>query len=108
MDHLEHHSRRVEDVPQPRLVSINDPDAEKLKAANNSIKTSKYNPITFLPVFLLEMFSRVAYLYFLIQVLVFNMEHRFSSSKASRIQCFVCKALSARNCGCCLWDGKCM
>lgn len=62
------HSQKVEDIAQPRLVSINDPDAERLKAANNSIKTSKYNPITFLPVFLLEMFSRVAYLYFLIQV----------------------------------------
>lgn len=30
--------------------------------------TSKYNIVTFLPIFLLEMFSRVAYLYFLLQV----------------------------------------
>eukprot|EP00191_Tetraselmis_sp_GSL018_P012504 CAMPEP_0177598192 /NCGR_PEP_ID=MMETSP0419_2-20121207/12185_1 /TAXON_ID=582737 /ORGANISM="Tetraselmis sp., Strain GSL018" /LENGTH=1412 /DNA_ID=CAMNT_0019090555 /DNA_START=264 /DNA_END=4502 /DNA_ORIENTATION=- len=35
--------------------------------ASNSIKTSKYNILTFLPVFLYEMFSRVAYLYFLFQ-----------------------------------------
>ena len=34
---------------------------------HNSIKTSKYNPVTFLPIFLFEMFSRAAYLYFLIQ-----------------------------------------
>lgn len=36
--------------------------------AANNIKTSKYNPITFLPIFLFEMFSRIAYLYFLFQV----------------------------------------
>lgn len=29
--------------------------------------TAKYNIITFLPIFLFEMFSRVAYLYFLLQ-----------------------------------------
>ncbi len=29
--------------------------------------TSKYNLVTFLPIFLFEMFTRVAYLYFLIQ-----------------------------------------
>ena len=34
----------------------------------NSIKTAKYNVITFVPIFLVEMFSRVAYLYFLAQV----------------------------------------
>ena len=36
--------------------------------AKNSIKTAKYNLITFLPIFLFEMFSRAAYLYFLAQV----------------------------------------
>jgi hypothetical protein len=35
----------------------------------NSIYTAKYNLITFLPIFLFTMFSRVAYLYFLAQVL---------------------------------------
>jgi hypothetical protein len=34
----------------------------------NTIKTSKYNVITFFPIFLFEMFSRAAYLYFLVQV----------------------------------------
>lgn len=34
----------------------------------NSVRTSKYNIITFLPIFLLTMFSRVAYLYFAAQV----------------------------------------
>jgi hypothetical protein len=37
---------------------------------SNRVVTSKYNVITFLPIFLFEMFSRVAYLYFLAQVLV--------------------------------------
>jgi hypothetical protein len=34
------------------------------------VTTAKYDPyfVTFLPIFLFEMFSRVAYLYFLIQV----------------------------------------
>jgi len=36
--------------------------------ATNDIKTAKYNPATFLPKFLWEMFSRAAYLYFLFQV----------------------------------------
>lgn len=36
--------------------------------AKNDIKTAKYNLITFLPIFLFEMFSRAAYLYFLAQV----------------------------------------
>ena len=35
---------------------------------SNRVVTSKYNIITFLPIFLFEMFSRVAYLYFLLQV----------------------------------------
>lgn len=35
---------------------------------SNKVVTSKYNIITFLPIFLFEMFSRVAYLYFLLQV----------------------------------------
>ena len=36
--------------------------------AHNGIKTAKYNVVTFLPIFLFEMFSRAAYLYFLLQV----------------------------------------
>lgn len=35
---------------------------------SNRVVTSKYNIVTFLPIFLFEMFSRVAYLYFLLQV----------------------------------------
>ena len=38
------------------------------KFDGNGISTAKYNVATFLPLFLFEMFSRVAYLYFLIQV----------------------------------------
>jgi Phospholipid-translocating ATPase N-terminal len=40
------------------------------KFDGNSVSTAKYDPyfVTFIPLFLFEMFSRVAYLYFLIQV----------------------------------------
>jgi len=34
---------------------------------SNAIITAKYNVVTFLPIFLFKMFSRVAYLYFLLQ-----------------------------------------
>lgn len=43
--------------------------AQALQAIHcgNSIHTAKYNVITFFPIFLFTMFSRVAYLYFLSQ-----------------------------------------
>lgn len=42
---------------------------ESLKGfANNRVRTAKYNVVTFLPLFLFEMFSRAAYFYFLCQV----------------------------------------
>ncbi len=44
--------------------SLNDP---VLMKEDNRVTTSKYNVATFLPIFLFEMFTRVAYLYFLIQ-----------------------------------------
>eukprot|EP01025_Chloroclados_australasicus_P031044 TRINITY_DN3132_c0_g4_i1.p1 TRINITY_DN3132_c0_g4~~TRINITY_DN3132_c0_g4_i1.p1 ORF type:complete len:1356 (-),score=176.40 TRINITY_DN3132_c0_g4_i1:580-4509(-) len=54
-----------------RVVYLNIPEQEDPKYrkqfANNSITTSKYNILTFLPIFLFEMFSRLAYLYFLAQ-----------------------------------------
>ena len=37
--------------------------------AKNNIQTPKYNLITVFPIFLFEMFSRAAYLYFLAQVM---------------------------------------
>ena len=43
------------------------PGAHNPTAAGNAVKTAKYNPITFLPLFLFSMFSRAAYLYFLSQ-----------------------------------------
>lgn len=68
-------TRKAEEIPASRVVTLNDPDAEPIKAVNNSISTSKYNPITFLPYFLWEMFSRVAYLYFLAQVMLNRHTH---------------------------------
>lgn len=43
------------------------PNLEAFQRENNRVVTSKYNIVTFLPIFLFEMFTRVAYLYFLIQ-----------------------------------------
>lgn len=51
-----------------RLIYINDPARtnERFQFAGNSIRTSKYSVITFLPRNLFEQFHRVAYIYFLI------------------------------------------
>jgi phospholipid-transporting ATPase len=51
-----------------RLINLRprQPNACEIQETNRVV-TSKYNIVTFLPVFLFEMFSRVAYLYFLIQ-----------------------------------------
>ena len=43
------------------------PGAPSAHFQGNAITTSKYNILTFLPIFLFVMFSRVAYLYFLLQ-----------------------------------------
>ncbi|KAK9836118.1 hypothetical protein WJX81_002623 [Elliptochloris bilobata] len=43
------------------------PDAGNGSFPGNSVRTSKYNVLTFLPIFLFTMFSRVAYLYFAAQ-----------------------------------------
>ncbi len=47
------------------------PADKTLGFATNNIKTAKYNLLTFFPIFLFEMFSRAAYLYFLAQVMHF-------------------------------------
>lgn len=61
-----------EQQQESRQISLNrelDPLVKrKPRFVGNSITTSKYNIVTFLPIFLFEMFSRVAYLYFLAQV----------------------------------------
>ena len=44
------------------------PNALNEGYTGNSIRTSKYNILTFLPFFFFYMFRRVAYLYFLTQV----------------------------------------
>ncbi|KAL2337339.1 hypothetical protein Fmac_011785 [Flemingia macrophylla] len=51
-----------------RLVYINDPEKtnEKFEFAGNSVRTSKYSLLTFIPRNLFEQFHRVAYVYFLI------------------------------------------
>ncbi|KAI8376471.1 uncharacterized protein BYT42DRAFT_498686 [Radiomyces spectabilis] len=50
----------------PRIVHINSPLLnEQQKFMGNSVSTAKYNPITFLPKFLYEEFSKTANLFFL-------------------------------------------
>lgn len=51
-----------------RLIYINDPlkTNERFEFAGNSVRTSKYSFITFLPRNLFEQFHRVAYIYFLV------------------------------------------
>lgn len=51
-----------------RLIYINDPvkTNEKFEFAGNSVRTSKYSFITFLPKNIFEQFHRVAYIYFLV------------------------------------------
>uniref|UniRef100_A0A7M4FB48 Phospholipid-transporting ATPase n=1 Tax=Crocodylus porosus TaxID=8502 RepID=A0A7M4FB48_CROPO len=52
--------------PEERRVKANDRDYnEKFQYADNRIKTSKYNILTFLPINLFEQFQRVANAYFL-------------------------------------------
>lgn len=51
-----------------RLIYVNNPDKtnEKFEFTGNSIRTSKYSILTFLPKNLFEQFHRVAYIYFLV------------------------------------------
>ncbi|KAG6418117.1 hypothetical protein SASPL_120316 [Salvia splendens] len=52
-----------------RLVYVNDPgrtNQKRFKFAGNSIRTSKYSILTFLPRNLFEQFHRIAYIYFLV------------------------------------------
>lgn len=51
-------------------MSWNKSDAPESKFKTNAIRTGKYDPyfITFVPIFLFDTFTRVAYIYFLIQV----------------------------------------
>ena len=51
-----------EELQKPREIHSNDP---RLDYMNNGISTSKYNVVTFLPLNLLEQFSKMANVYFL-------------------------------------------
>ncbi|XP_021759697.1 phospholipid-transporting ATPase 1-like [Chenopodium quinoa] len=61
-------SQREINEEDARFIYINDPERtnEKFEFAGNTIRTSKYSVITFLPRNLFEQFHRVAYIYFLI------------------------------------------
>lgn len=63
MDTKEEEFREIHFEPK----ESQNPNLEAFKSENNRVVTSKYNIVTFLPIFLFEMFTRVAYLYFLIQ-----------------------------------------
>mmetsp|Transcript_7573 Transcript_7573/g.22355 ORF Transcript_7573/g.22355 Transcript_7573/m.22355 type:complete len:1298 (+) Transcript_7573:304-4197(+) len=56
------------DAAASRVVHINPPpEATARTFGTNSVRTAKYNVVTFLPRYLFEQFSQVAYFYFLIQ-----------------------------------------
>uniref|UniRef100_A0A914D9X2 P-type ATPase N-terminal domain-containing protein n=1 Tax=Acrobeloides nanus TaxID=290746 RepID=A0A914D9X2_9BILA len=56
---------------QRRIVKANDPKFnEQFKYANNYVKTSKYNIITFIPQNLFEQFQRLANFYFLVLMIL--------------------------------------
>ncbi|MEE6503141.1 hypothetical protein FKM82_004753 [Ascaphus truei] len=58
--------RETKILEEERRVKANDREYnEKFNYANNGIKTSKYNVVTFLPINLFEQFQRVANAYFL-------------------------------------------
>ncbi|XP_043380397.1 probable phospholipid-transporting ATPase IM isoform X7 [Chelonia mydas] len=69
---------------EERRVKANDPEHnEKFQYANNRIKTSKYNILTFLPVNLFEQFQRVANAYFL-SLLILQFRHKSDNQVNNR------------------------
>ena len=52
---------------ETRFVGLNRDVDNPVQHVHNGIKTAKYNVVTFVPIFLFEIFSRAAYLYFLLQ-----------------------------------------
>jgi hypothetical protein len=58
--------RKPAGPPGPRVVKLEEGN-EMAGLEPNSVRTAKYNVLTFAPIFLWEMFSRAAYLYFLVQ-----------------------------------------
>lgn len=57
------------DVSQFRTINL-DRGRQHPGHINNHVITAKYNALTFLPKFLFEVFSRLAYLYFLVQMIL--------------------------------------
>ncbi|MBW0469719.1 hypothetical protein O181_009434 [Austropuccinia psidii MF-1] len=60
-------SRKPKDLTGERFLYVNDSNKNhyEFKFSSNYVSTTKYNPITFLPKFLLEQFSKYANLFFL-------------------------------------------
>ncbi|XP_067827575.1 phospholipid-transporting ATPase ID isoform X3 [Heptranchias perlo] len=72
---------RVEPAEEERRVKANNREYnEKFQYANNRIKTSKYNVVTFLPINLFEQFQRVANAYFLFLLILQLIPHISSLS----------------------------
>ena len=59
-----------EKVEPNRRIHINDPDKNKGQFCSNRISTTKYNILTFLPLFLFDQFRRYANLFFLFIILL--------------------------------------
>ena len=64
--------------------------------AGAQVVTSKYNVVTFLPYFLFEMFSRAAYLYFLLQV-----RRQGGAGACGRLPCGAWQLGGCRSCSSC-------
>ena len=67
-----------------RLVHHNTEFGHPRTFSTNSVTTAKYNVATFLPRFLFEVFSQVAYFYFLVQVCRRHARHDGSTSPHRR------------------------
>lgn len=63
----------VEDLDEAgkRNVRYNDPTAEPHKGySDNVVRTAKFNIITFVPIFLFEVFRKASYFYFLVMAIL--------------------------------------
>ncbi|XP_075248083.1 putative phospholipid-transporting ATPase IM isoform X2 [Convolutriloba macropyga] len=72
-----------QNTEEKRTIILNDPVSNKRhKFARNSIKTTKYNAVTFIPINLFEQLKRVANIYFLVLMVIQLLPINLSSVSA--------------------------